>query len=628
MATIPTQNAVPSEAPRDLKFNSGKIDELVTSLEHEYKDRFGRSHLTVEGMRWIFEQLMERFKVDINQAIIAAGYITMDSFQLGAEITKRNEILRDETTGEYYRWDGDLPKTVPAGSTPDSTGGIGKLAWVGVGANAVADMAKRSGAISESIQDAINASQPGQTVLTLNEDEIVESLSNDYGVEIDARRGRVFNSDGVQLTTYAEPKSRFVIGREYLWAIHKRMINSSINPGGTAKIVWSGDSTTFGVNAGAWDPVSIANELRFTYGIPSVKNFNEGHNAKTMVDWGGWYVNKDIEKHPDMDCYVLRWGINDGGVTPYTEFVNALRGGLTALREWKSVEKLSVILMMPSSTSDTRTGKDEKWYEQISGAYRQAARDFKCMFFDTYATWRDARGKAAGAWLDDPYGDGRGIHPDSILNAQIIGDICHYLYKPCESVNGKTNKFINSPSSIQQITSAYPPSSFPYGIGFYRTDDASKTWPVNGVVKVESFIDGVSVQNLYGYTNEHQSICYTRIGRRTGSWSEWRGLQNDMTPILKSGWVIGASRSATYQKSLDGIITISAILTGGTTTKGGIIATLPVGFRPKYDISYIPCASNNAMVLINVLANGDMVIEQFPSGSVLSVNINFPSYIA
>ncbi|MBI6241920.1 hypothetical protein JEP66_11845 [Proteus mirabilis] len=133
MSTIPTQNPVPSEAPKDLKFNSGKIDEFVTSLEHEYKDRFGRSHMTIEGMRWIFDQLIERFKVDINQAIIAAGYITMDSFQQGAEITKRNEILRDEATGEYYRWDGDLPKAVPVDSTPESAGGIGIGAWVSVG---------------------------------------------------------------------------------------------------------------------------------------------------------------------------------------------------------------------------------------------------------------------------------------------------------------------------------------------------------------------------------------------------------------------------------------------------------------------------------------------------------------
>ncbi|MGJ7388674.1 hypothetical protein [Morganella morganii] len=138
MSTIPTQNAVPSEAPRDLKFNSGKIDEFVTSLEHEYKDRFGRCHMTIEGMKWMFDQLVLRFKVDMNQAIISAGYITVDSFQQGAqlpdnEITLRNQILRDETTGEYYRWDGDLPKSVPVGSTPESAGGVGAGKWVGVG---------------------------------------------------------------------------------------------------------------------------------------------------------------------------------------------------------------------------------------------------------------------------------------------------------------------------------------------------------------------------------------------------------------------------------------------------------------------------------------------------------------
>ncbi|OBU11682.1 hypothetical protein [Morganella psychrotolerans] len=147
MATIPTQNAVPSEAPRDLKFNSGKIDEFVTSKAREYFDRSGKSHLTIEGMKWMVEQVIETFKVDMNQAIIAAGYIPMDSFQKGAEITQRNQILRDEVTGEYYRWDGDLPKVVPVGSTPESAGGVGVGKWVGVGdASLRSDLARSMGA--------------------------------------------------------------------------------------------------------------------------------------------------------------------------------------------------------------------------------------------------------------------------------------------------------------------------------------------------------------------------------------------------------------------------------------------------------------------------------------------------
>ncbi|UPS64250.1 hypothetical protein [Providencia rettgeri] len=134
----PTQKPVPSSDIKDLFFNSGLLDIWATSLETKYIDRFGNCHLTAAGMEWLFKELVEKFKIDMNTAIVAAGYITIDSFQQGAdlpnnELTQRNHILRDETTGEYYRWDGDLPKQVPAGSTPRSTGGIGKGNWVSVG---------------------------------------------------------------------------------------------------------------------------------------------------------------------------------------------------------------------------------------------------------------------------------------------------------------------------------------------------------------------------------------------------------------------------------------------------------------------------------------------------------------
>ncbi len=134
----PTQEPVPSSDIKDLFFNSGLLDIWATSLEHKYIDRFGNCHLTAAGMEWLFKELVETFKVDMNTAIVAAGYITIDSFQQGAdlpnnELTQRNHILRDETTGEYYRWDGDLPKQVPAGSTPQSTGGVGKGVWVSIG---------------------------------------------------------------------------------------------------------------------------------------------------------------------------------------------------------------------------------------------------------------------------------------------------------------------------------------------------------------------------------------------------------------------------------------------------------------------------------------------------------------
>ncbi|WOC04962.1 hypothetical protein [Providencia sp. PROV024] len=137
----PTLKDVPSSDINDLFFNSGKVDEFVTSLQHSYTDRFGKCHRTVEGMNWVVDQLIGQFKIDVNQAILAAGYAPVGSFQEGAEVRKYNETVLwklPDGDGEYYRWDGDLPKQVPAGSTPQSTGGIKSTdnpdgLWVSVG---------------------------------------------------------------------------------------------------------------------------------------------------------------------------------------------------------------------------------------------------------------------------------------------------------------------------------------------------------------------------------------------------------------------------------------------------------------------------------------------------------------
>lgn len=125
MAITPTNLPVPSETPRDLKFNAGKIDEFVTSLVNTYIDRFGNEHYTIEGLRWLAQQ-----------AIAQYGWIPVGTFQAGATLTLPNQILKDTTDGEYYRWDGSfLPsgKVVPNGSTPGTTGGVGVGAWISVG---------------------------------------------------------------------------------------------------------------------------------------------------------------------------------------------------------------------------------------------------------------------------------------------------------------------------------------------------------------------------------------------------------------------------------------------------------------------------------------------------------------
>lgn len=133
MTTQPTTNQVPSESPRDLKFNAGKIDEFVTSLALKYADRLGNEHYTIEGLRHLAQQAIAEF-----------GWIPVGTFQAGAMLTLPNQILKNETDGEYYRWDGDYPKDVPAGSTPESPGGVGDGAWVSVGDAALRSQLKSS----------------------------------------------------------------------------------------------------------------------------------------------------------------------------------------------------------------------------------------------------------------------------------------------------------------------------------------------------------------------------------------------------------------------------------------------------------------------------------------------------
>lgn len=52
------------------------------------------------------------------------------SFQAGGTLNNRWEVLLNTADNNYYQWFGVLPKIVPAGSTPASTGGVGPGAWV------------------------------------------------------------------------------------------------------------------------------------------------------------------------------------------------------------------------------------------------------------------------------------------------------------------------------------------------------------------------------------------------------------------------------------------------------------------------------------------------------------------
>ena len=71
--------------------------------------------------------------VDLGElAATREEYVTLPgSFATGVTVNAKNELV--VFTDGKYRWDGVLPKTVNAGSTPESTGGVVSGAWVSVG---------------------------------------------------------------------------------------------------------------------------------------------------------------------------------------------------------------------------------------------------------------------------------------------------------------------------------------------------------------------------------------------------------------------------------------------------------------------------------------------------------------
>lgn len=108
----------------------------------------------------------------------------------------------------------------------------------------------------------------------------------------------------------------------------------------------------------------------------------------------------------------------------------------------------------------------------------------------------------------------------------------------------------------------------------------------------------------------------------------------DAFPILSSGglslsngWSAAGSTTVSAQ-DIKGLIKLQGYMTGGTTTVGTLIATLPTGYRPSQDVySPAPCGSAlNAFCTLRIWTNGSVTIQTAPASAGLSLEgISFAS---
>jgi hypothetical protein len=309
-----------------------------------------------------------------------------------------------------------------------------------------------------------------------------------------------------KLNSYGD-SGQYVFGREYLSHFHKMLI-----AGSAPSVVASGDSTTAGDGASA--PYIITDTIitaAANSGPPIGTVTNRGQSGKATSDWVTTYLAGDRALNPDL--LILRWGIND----PYlgrtlAQFTSDLRSGLATIRAASSTSQMSIILCTPNSTSDTPGNRDERWYEQIAPVIRQAARDYQAVFVDVYAYLRDSR--SATDWMDNPYGDGRHIHPQNVMNLW-IGSLLADVMFPRLIGNG----LYNYPSSlVTTATYTDPPTAYRNGVSFHR---ATTGWPLDGAVLTVRSVNNITAQYNWAYASAVTDGRWRQSLSGGGGWTPW-----------------------------------------------------------------------------------------------------------
>lgn len=131
----------------------------------------------------------------LKRSCAEAGLNLVDgSFEEGASVTLKTQVVWQQATGKIFGWFQDGVKTISAGTTPETTGGIGTGAWVDrTDVTLMSELSANTGAAlvgkssGGTVQDLINQSE-----LVTHTAASIPSLPHGYRVDIN---GQVVESD-------------------------------------------------------------------------------------------------------------------------------------------------------------------------------------------------------------------------------------------------------------------------------------------------------------------------------------------------------------------------------------------------------------------------------------------------
>lgn len=260
-------------------------------------------------------------------AVSREEYVTLPgSFTSGATLNVKNELL--VYLDSKYRWGGAFPKTIPANSTPASTGGVGNLAWIPVGDIALrTDLAASSGytmvgGLAEhyslpssaivvdnapyngDLKAAWNAAPEGATLLLGKKDYNITGLWT--GVRNTKKNILIV---GMGMPELASDKSRFVSGTG-------TVIQGSVkNQAKGFKIFNLGIDCGNYVSQNLYSPVTYEDALQI-YGV--------GDNANIGLDKVKTLNSLGVSSNPGTHSILLE--AFSGGTIGYVECIGGFHG--------------------------------------------------------------------------------------------------------------------------------------------------------------------------------------------------------------------------------------------------------------------------------------------------------------
>lgn len=378
---------------------------------------------------------------------------------------------------------------------------------------------------------------------------------------------------------------KYVFGREYLSHFHQGYIDGW---GTQPAVAFSGDSTTEGasINPGyfiheLFGKTSESLGLNTPFGLAL---YNQGHSGDTTTEWLSTYLALDLAI-PNLDLYFVRWGINDASFLSPEQFLANMRTGMTTIRGTFGLTDLSVVLMTPSSTNDTPNGRDASWYERIIPGLKEIAREFSCVFIDTYSYLRDSGVGVAGDFMDNPFANGIAIHPLDVMNIWISSLMTQVCFPENLKAKHGQAELVSLGGTFHAAAVNALPDTYVAGQTISRGTPGNG-WPLDGSVVTIRSADGTVFQINYPYLPADNNQYVYRFGNvATGVWSGFRQCGGaSVFPTPAAGYSAQAPNYASLKARRESaLVCIEGYILKDVESgivAGDTIATFQSGYRP------------------------------------------------